>query len=196
MPGTDDLHNLSSVLSAIVEKAIPIASRAVAQCLEAIQRRTQVIPGATEANQAGRKDEKGRPIGWYERNKGYWYPVKKIKTLGDHPTRRGGAIKLSKKQQAALSIAGYKNDFSSEQSRFKWRIKVTPSQSMVEGSLENEASYSGAVFGWKADEPRQATLMASIGWRSIDDGISEANGAMQSALGTAADEIVKSIAGG
>lgn len=39
-------------------------------------------PPATEANQPGRVDADGEPMGYYERGRGWWYPVKNAATLG------------------------------------------------------------------------------------------------------------------
>lgn len=38
-------------------------------------------PESSEANRPGRFDEDGDPIGYYERGRGWWYPVKKASTL-------------------------------------------------------------------------------------------------------------------
>lgn len=38
-------------------------------------------PPASEANQPGRIDSDGEPMGYYERNRGWWYPVKRPETL-------------------------------------------------------------------------------------------------------------------
>lgn len=37
---------------------------------------------ASEANQPGRVNAEGEPLGYYERNRGWWYPVKRPETLG------------------------------------------------------------------------------------------------------------------
>jgi hypothetical protein len=34
-------------------------------------------PPATEANRPGRVDQDGNPMGYYERGRGWWYPVKR-----------------------------------------------------------------------------------------------------------------------
>ena len=36
---------------------------------------------SSEANLPGRIDELGNPLGYYERNRGWWYPVKRMSTL-------------------------------------------------------------------------------------------------------------------
>ncbi|HPO87434.1 MAG TPA: hypothetical protein PLN86_16450 [Candidatus Hydrogenedentes bacterium] len=38
-------------------------------------------PPSSEANLPGRIDENGEPMGYYERNRGWWYPVKRLSTL-------------------------------------------------------------------------------------------------------------------
>lgn len=48
-------------------------------------------PPATEANQPGRVDANGEPMGYYERGRGWWYPVKNAATLGGVNSVSGGA---------------------------------------------------------------------------------------------------------
>lgn len=38
-------------------------------------------PPSSAANMPGRIDENGEPMGYYERNRGWWYPVKRMSTL-------------------------------------------------------------------------------------------------------------------
>lgn len=39
-------------------------------------------PPSSEANLPGRIDEDGRPLGYYERNRGWWYPLLRRSSLG------------------------------------------------------------------------------------------------------------------
>ena len=48
-------------------------------------------PPATEANAPGRFDAEGRPMGYYERGRGWWYPVLQDKTLGGVNSVKEGA---------------------------------------------------------------------------------------------------------
>lgn len=51
-------------------------------------------PPASEANQPGRLDSDGEPMGYYERNRGWWYPVKRKETLAGMDSVAEGAQTL------------------------------------------------------------------------------------------------------
>jgi hypothetical protein len=126
-----------------------------------------------------------------------WYPVKQIKTLGAHPMKSAGSIKLSRKAANAAGVVGYKMGKPSEQSSRRWKVQVTPGDNgNVRGELRNEASYSGYVFGHDGSDPKQAELMSKIGWTSIDSAVSDAAGAIDQILKAGVDEIINLIASG
>lgn len=52
-------------------------------------------PPASEANQPGRVNAEGEPLGYYERNRGWWYPVKRPETLGGMDSVGEGAQTLA-----------------------------------------------------------------------------------------------------
>lgn len=194
--GESTVQQFEQILAGLLPKLTPIGTRLVSQGLQAIQRRAQVIPSATDANKMGRVDKNGHPISYYERNKGTWYPVKKRSTLPVHPIKANKAIRLTKKMQSQLGIAGYKLIANSEQSRARWKIEVKAgADGSVTGELRNDASYSGEVFGWKSKEPKQADLMSSIGWQNMDNSVDSAMSAINQAISQAADEAVKLIVG-
>lgn len=64
-------------------------------------------PPATEANQPGRIDADGEPMGYYERNRGWWYPVKRPETLSGMDSVAEGAqtLKSALRRHKMKSIA-------------------------------------------------------------------------------------------
>jgi hypothetical protein len=158
------------------EVAVPIIVDSMDKVGSIVTGRVKAIPPAGPGNQKGRLDSNGQPMGFYERGRGWWYPVKGQKTLGEKPLKSRGTQGAPKALEKA--IAGYKlakgkngNPGTSEQlSRsFSWTPPAPSGDgSSIDVTVGNNASYTKEVTGPHTD---QAKRMAAIGWVSIDDAV-------------------------
>jgi len=134
----------------------------------------EVYAPESEANAPGRTDRNGEPMGYYERGRGWWYPVKGRDTILQTGRLVGAGKGLSRarfgksfgviKGGRKFGVAGYKLIPSSQQMGDRWAVAVQTDQDSVTGTLFNGASYSGLVQG-----SEQTALMAERQWNSIDD---------------------------
>ena len=134
----------------------------------------EVYAPESEANAPGRTDRNGEPMGYYERGRGWWYPVKGRDTILQAGRLVGAGKGLSRarfgksfgviKGGRKFGVAGYKLIPSSQQMGDRWVTAVQTDQDSVTGTLFNGASYSGLVQG-----SEQTALMAERQWNSIDD---------------------------
>jgi len=118
-------------------------------------------------------ESREEPMGYYERGRGWWYPLKthnklglqnEIPTLGRHRKAPHTMGILALKAKGIQSVAGYKLIANSEQLEENWRAEVTLEGDAVTGELTNFASYSGYVQGQD-----QTQLMEDLQWRKVED---------------------------
>jgi len=178
------------------ETAIPLFEQAMTRGLDAVAGRVKAYPPATEANRPGRVMADGRPMGYYERGQGWWYPVKRTKTFGGLRLKTQGVKILGKRIAAKAGIAGYKLIRSSEKLREHWTTRVTRLANGVEGIVGNLVSYAGTVQGFVSRDPRQAQLPASRDWPSIETAITDSLPDFEAAFAEAVDELVADFNGG
>ena len=133
-------------------------------------------PPATEANQPGRYSlTTHKPLGYYERGRGWWYPVMRQSTLGKtgvglgsqtskQAARRGGV------PGAFITVAGYKlaGGGKSEALGRHWSSQVITNANQIRGRLKNSASYGGYVQG-----DIQSALNRKRGWRTVLDVVAQ-----------------------
>lgn len=100
-----------------------------------------------------------RPMGWYERTRGWWSPVMK------KPQGQIGKAFGQIRAKRATGVAGYKLTASSERLREKWTIIQEPGATVV----TNAASYAPYV----QSATRQSGLMSAIGWGTDADAIKQ-----------------------
>lgn len=111
-------------------------------------------PPATEANLPGRFSlTTKKPMGYYQRGKGYWYPITGTAQKGDRKTR-AAYRKVSK-------VIGYRLRPTSQRYGTKWFVKRVPYGVRV----GNSASYAPYLTG----ASMQSKLMAKYGWRKLVD---------------------------
>ena len=155
------------------EGFIPLlAARAGSLCEIAISE-LQKYPPETEANAPGRFSMRDhRPMGFYERDRGWWYPIKgdtdegrwvgagqsvsrmRIKTM---------ALKTRGRAKSAFGVTGYKLRPTSERLKDSWVLIVKQKTDEVSMNIGNLATYSGYVQGFE-----QTAQMFKYGWRAID----------------------------
>lgn len=136
-------------------------------------------PPATEANQPGRVDPlMGRPVGYYERGAGWWYPIYKSQAVTG---KRLGIVKH------IPTLQGYKLRRSSELLAKRWAQTVIGNQQagFVEAVVGNNASYADFVQG-----ERQADFHAGRGWETVDAAVEKLDMEYDEILSKMIDDVV------
>ena len=182
---------------------IPYAVDAMTESVRLIQGGMAEYPPATEANQPGRTSVGGgenswRPMGYYERGRGWWYPVVRAETVLAAATMKGGlgktrgVIMASKLQRGFSRVVGYKlaGGGTSEQLGKSWTTDVSATDTGVTGEVGTNTSYADAVQG-----PDQAALMAKYGWTPMDEVVDGLMPDFDEIWSGAADQFVKELAG-
>lgn len=104
------------------------------------------------------KDGNARPMSYYERGRGTWYPIMKRKNVFARGMPKKSKGIITGKSVGVRSVAGYRLIPTSHRLREKWT--VTKTQSGV--TVNNSAPYAAVVQNAK----KQARLMKEIGWRT------------------------------
>lgn len=126
----------------------------------------------SEANRPGRIDKDGSPMGYYERGRGWWYPVLTHNKLGlenELPILRPHTKSPKTLESTRLlargfeGVAGYKLIPGSEKMHDQWDMGVGSNAKEVVGHLRNNASYSNVVQG-TSQEPLHRTR----GWQTVE----------------------------
>lgn len=166
----DDEEFFSAVQD--MDGILPVLADGMIQILEVYKEVASEYAPESEGNRPGRIDVEGHPIGFYERGRGWWYPVvthgalnlaRELPILGPHnraPKTMGAMALLARKLEPAV---GYKLTPNSEQMHDRWTTQVDLSQREVVGQLINTASYSDYVQG-----PGQIPLHDSRGWQTVE----------------------------
>jgi hypothetical protein len=181
--------------------ATPILEQAMHDAVNVVHDLVAEYPPATEANQQGRFHRvKGRklkdgtvplyvrPMGYYERGQGWWYPVMRRVTLGDKPLKSAGSQRATGFVRKFSAVQGYKLIRSSEVLGRSWTTAVTATPGSVQGEIGTKASYADAVQG-----DQQAAFHAARGWDTIDDDLAEAGPDIEAIFSAATDEVLKAI---
>ena len=152
-------------------EALPFATTAMDNSVAAIHDGVATYPPETAANAPGRVDANGKPMGYYERGKGWWRPLLRPTTVLAHGTMAGG--KYGKSIGRGIyptggkvpQVAGYKLNPTSERLGQSWTTDVqTFEEGGVLGTIGTNTSYADVVQG--AD---QSSVMAGIGWETVKD---------------------------
>ncbi len=134
-------------------------------------------PPSSEANSPGRYDQNGRPMGYYERGRGWWYPVVNEETLAGVDSVAEGAIteerafrRLKKIKTKNTAVVGYKlaknergEPGTSEVLGKNWTTNVTREEAGVQGEVGTLVSYADFVQGYDV-----AAIHLSRGWEDMD----------------------------
>ena len=151
---------------------IPHLALAMKDITQGFQDQASIYAPESEANAPGRTTQDGKPMGYYERGRGWWYPVMNRSTLGKGAM---GTVSPNPKapttfrRRAVLAegfagVAGYKLRPTSEQMHDDWTNEVSVEQDGVTGTVMNSASYSGDVVGLE-----QTALHQSRGWVNVEE---------------------------
>ncbi len=140
---------------------------AIATVLNDLWRGVAKYPSSTEANQPGRFSRvTQKPMGYYERGRGWWYPIMRAATLGQKQTKARGAIRAPGYVKKSSRVVGYKlaGGGKSEALGRHWAMTMTVNSALLRGTLSNSASYAGYVQG-----DLQNRLHRARGWQTIND---------------------------
>lgn len=181
------------------QAAQPFAQEAMLKSLFILQDALAPYPPATEANSPGRVSIKtGRPMGYYERGKGYWRPIMREDTLMAHAKGNGtgkfgkslgrGVVKLGRSARRITQVAGYKLEATSEQLGKNWVTKVSVGEDGVTGELGNNTSYADVVQGSK-----QAYFHSARGWKTDDTALEETSEPIKEQFAQATLDYIKSL---
>ena len=188
----DGFDSLRKAFDQAPQLAIPIMVKAMDKSALAIIGTTEPYPPETAANHPGRVGKDGRPMGYYKRGEGYFYPIMRKETIAGIHSGRATGVNRGNKFTRAVGIVGYKRGKkTSEELNRKWAHKTEMEGNEIVTSVGNNASYVLPVQG---PINTQSRVMAAIGWEAIDDGIDKAAPDIDAIFSDAADEIVAAIA--
>ena len=167
------LTDFLAELQASPAEVLPYATQAMESSVAAIHDVVADYPPETAANEPGRVDQNGKPMGYYERGKGWWRPLMRATTVLAHGTMAGG--KYGKSIGRGIyptggkipQVAGYKLNPTSEKLGQSWTTDVQSFQEGgVIGTVGTNTSYVDPVQG-----DGQSNVMESIGWVKVRDAL-------------------------
>jgi len=196
----DGFAEFERALAEAPDKAMAAMERAMHTSVNLLEGRAKIYPPATSANRPGRVRGDGRPMGYYERHRGWWYPLTTSRTLGGsrYGKSRGlvRAPKALRGQVLAYRLAKRRGKpGSSEFLGQRWASEVRRDGSAILGVVGNTASYAGPVKGFREGDLRQSRRMQAIGWPSIEDDFEAVTPDIQAAFDGAVDGLLKGLAG-
>ena len=120
----DGFDSLRKAFEQAPRLAIPIVVEAMNKSALAIIGEVKGYPPETAANHPGRIGKDGRPMGYYVRGEGWYYPLMQNKTLKGIKSGRGTGVNRGNKFTRAVGIAGYRRGKkTSEELGRSWRIR-------------------------------------------------------------------------
>ena len=204
----DGFAEFERALAEAPERAMAAMERAMHTSVNLLEGRAKVYPPATSANRPGRVRGDGRPMGYYERHRGWWYPLTTARTLGGSrygksrgpsALQEGGLVRAPKAlrgQVLAYRLAKKRGKpGSSEFLGQRWASEVRRDGTSILGVVGNTASYAGPVKGFREGDLRQSRRMQAIGWPSIEDDFEAVTPDIQAAFDAAVDGLLKELAG-
>jgi len=190
MPKTLDIPALADLFlwldhaPELAQKELTVAMTRSVRLVESI---VKPYPPATDSNKPGRVGKNGRAMGYYERGRGWWYPVMQAKTLGEVLGKAEGSISAPRKGSRVVGYKLSKCNTSQNLGR-KWTVAVTSDSQSVEGVVGNTVDYAEYVQG-----KRQAAIHKLHDWKTLDDAVSEAEPAIMKEFENAADRIAENF---
>jgi hypothetical protein len=176
------------------EQARPLVEAALQDSLALLHERLASYPPASAANRPGRTRIVKRsgqvrevPQGYYERGRGWWYPVMRARTLGERLGVRHGALSANQARRRYQGgkplgeVAGYKLRPGSERLGTKWTTRVSVTEFGAVGEIGTNVSYADYVQGRK-----QPTLFGMRGWQTLDQALEASRDEIEAAFAQAA----------
>lgn len=152
-------------------KFLPIFMRAAETIVIEFVNLISAYPPTTEANEPGRVSvQTHKPMGYYERGRGWWYPVtgfiasRGVRTItpatGQPRTRSVEVLRAA----GFSGVTGYKLKASSEQLGKSWDYEIQLGASGPLAIVSSSASYASLVVG---DE--QTMLNSAREWPNVEE---------------------------
>jgi len=161
----EGLDELLEALETAPELVIPLLRQAMTKSVLKVQEKLSQYPPSTEANQPGRVSLKTRkPMGYYERGRGWWYPLMRPWAAGKKLGKAQGALKASATVTAGSRVKGYRlaAGGTSEMLGKSWTTEVTAGKGGVLGEIGTNTSYAPWVQG-----DQQTSQHAARGWVTV-----------------------------
>jgi hypothetical protein len=181
----DGLKEFERALEAAPEIAWSVMTAAMGNVLALLHDAVATYPPSTEANQPGRFSLKTqRPMGYYERGRGWWYPVMRKATLPEKLGKTRGAVRATRR----TGVAGYKlaGGGKSELLGRKWTTAITEADDAIVGELGNNAGYANVVQG-----ERQNRIHARRGWPTLGGTVDRLADDITNIFDSAVDDILR-----
>lgn len=186
-----ELDDFLDVFNQAPALAVPLLVKAMERSLALLHDDLAAYPPDSEANRPGRMSLRThRPMGYYERGKGWWYPVRNRARLGQIG-KRAGATRANARLRQGLGIAGYKLRRTSERLGTRWTQQVAVQDNVIEGELGNAASYWRFVQG-----ERQAHIHDARGWETATEILEQDAPEILEFFGQARDELAEKLMNG
>lgn len=190
----EGFDELLKALKEVPKKVMPYVKKAMTESVRAVQERISEYPPSSEANRPGRIGQNGKPMGYYERGRGWWYPVMKRQTLGEKLGVSVGAQTVNQaakrhKIKSIPTVAGYKlaGGGESEMLGRSWDAQVIEQDNAVLGVIGNNASYAEYVHQGN----QQAAIHAARGWKTVERALEESMDDVNAAFGQALKDYLK-----
>lgn len=187
-----EIKGFDELLKALKEsprRVMPYLKKAMTRSVRAAQERVAEYPPATEANQPGRISMKThKPMGYYERGRGWWYPLMTDRTLGGKMGKSLGQIKAGAKIKRLTSVKGYRLESGGESEMLgrSWDAQIIELKDTIIGIVGNNTSYADYVQGDK-----QSRIHSARGWPTVDKALEESQDDINTYFGEALDEFLK-----
>ncbi len=186
----EGFEELLKALETAPETVLPLLVKAMTKAARAVQARVAEYPPSTEANQPGRISiATGRPMGYYERGRGWWYPVMRPWTKeGQKFGKALGVLKAPSAVRKGSGVQGYKlaGGGESEQLGKSWTVDVRAGEGGVLGEIGNNTSYAPWVQG-----DRRWNVHAKRGWKTLGQAVEESMDDIDGFFAEAVDEWIK-----
>jgi hypothetical protein len=196
----EGLDELLAAWEQLPDEALAELQQAMQDAVYLLQQQISAYPASTDANRPGRTNANGKPMGFYERGAGWWYPIMQRATLGAKPKKSDGALLGTRAKKlfgapgglGMLGVAGYKLRRDSEALGRSWTTQVTQGDGWIMGEVGTNTSYAP----WLVDDEKQARRMQQIGWVTVGTAMAEAEDDIYQVFETAVDDVLKKFVSG
>ena len=171
----EGFDELASMFAQADDLFKPLASKAMAISIAAIEKEIAPYPPQPDRMRSGKLNTYVRGQGRYPKNA--FIP----------DTEEPGGFRIKKGAKAVK--------LTSQQMDKKFRSKVKLKSDMVQGELVNEADYSGWVIGPPEGDPHQVAFHAQTGWVDAEEAIERARPVIEDCMNTAVYDFILKLAG-
>jgi hypothetical protein len=197
----DGFDELLAAWEQLPKEALVELKQAMQQAVYLLQEHLAEYPPSTDANRPGRTNPAtGKPMGFYERGQGWWYPIMRRATLGTKPKKSAGSMLSTRARKlfgepgglGMLGVAGYKLRRESEMLGRSWTTQVTQTENAIAGEVGTRVSYAP----WLVDDEKQARRMQAIGWVTVGTTMSAEEEAIYAIFEAAVEDVLNKFVRG